>query len=505
VTRRGALKGLGGAAALWGVGVGGPDAAASNGDGTARVTVGYESAAAERAASETAAEVVYEFGFDAVTVRADLAAVEAFRRRPDVRYVERDGVYEVASQTTPWGIDRVDADAAHGRDRTGEGADVAVVDTGIDGNHGDLAPNLGEGTAFQGGTQHGSWQDDNGHGTHVAGTVGAVDDASGVVGVAPAVTLHPVKVIASPGFGLTSDIAKGIDWAADREYDVVNLSLEGDHLEAVADACEYAAEQGVVLVAAAGTGNGGSDCVRYPAAYPAGGAVSSPTRDDDLAGHSSKGPEVEVAAPGTRIYSAYLGGYATLSGTSMACPHVAGAAAHLAAAGRSREEIRETLVDTAEDVGLSSNEAGGGLLDVAAALDVEADDGAASESDDPPATPEADPDTGTETPASSSAEPREEAAAGPETPASNESGAPDAPVDARTETPTPTATETSTPTATEAPTRTPADASGGTPTPTEREPPSTSRTPTPSGDGLGLGSVWNTVTDVVRAALDGLT
>jgi subtilisin len=156
---------------------------------------------------------------------------------------------------------------------------------------------------------------------------------------------------------------------ADQGYDVASMSLGGDSMDTVADACQYAANHGVTLVAAAGNDGSCTDCVMYPAAHPEVIAVSSITEDDELSDTSSQGPEIDLAAPGKHIYSTYLGGYATLSGTSMACPHVSGAAARLAATGHSRAEIRQTLENSAEDVGLSANEVGAGLLDVAAAVE----------------------------------------------------------------------------------------------------------------------------------------
>lgn len=359
---------------------------AASGSEPIRVTVGYSDASTGQAILDRAQEVIYKFGFDAVTVDIDRNGIEAIRALDDVRYVERDGIYVISSQTLPWGVDRVDADVAQANGHSGKGADIAIVDTGIDRGHPDLAANLGKGTAFQGGTQHNQWQDDNGHGTQCAGIAAAIDNDTGVVGVASNSTLHAVKVMSTPGAGLSSDVAKGIEWVANQGYDVCNLSIGGDHLEAVADACEYAATNGVTLVAAAGNNGPCRDCVEYPAAYPEVIAVSSTTRNDSLATSSSQGPEIELAAPGENIRSTYLGGYATRSGTSMACPHVAGAAAQLATSGGSNGGIRDTLKRSAEDIGLSSNESGAGLLDVAAAHDSGSAGGTKSRSSSSPSS-----------------------------------------------------------------------------------------------------------------------
>jgi subtilisin len=139
----------------------------------------------------------------------------------------------------------------------------------------------------------------------------------------------------------------------------------------VADAVQYAYNRGILLVAAAGNSGPCSYCVGYPAAEPECIAVSATTRNDTLASFSSTGPQIEIAAPGRDIVSTYAGGgYRSLSGTSMACPHVSGAGGLLMANGYTNTEARQRLKNTAETIGLSNNEGGAGLLDVAAALGV---------------------------------------------------------------------------------------------------------------------------------------
>jgi len=339
-------------------------------------------AAVDRAAEAVDRVMALEGERKVITGRFSEQAVAALRRRPGVRYVERDGqVQAIAAaphrgQSVPWGVDRVDADVAHANGETGAG-DVAIVDTGIDSDHPDLVDNLGTGTALaEAGSGYAEpWDDDHGHGTHVAGIAGAVDDDGGVVGVSPDATLHAVKVLNEFGAGSFSDVAAGITWVADQGYDVANMSLGGGKSYAVEDAVEYAYGAGVLLIAAAGNIGPCEGCVHYPAREPEVVAVSATDRDDSLAVFSSTGPQVDVAAPGVAIPSTFPDGeYGALSGTSMAAPHVAGAGAHLMATGRTNTAARDALERSAEDVGLGDDEQGYGLLDVAAGLDLDSGD-----------------------------------------------------------------------------------------------------------------------------------
>ena len=365
-TRRDVLRATGAAVATTGLA-----GMVSGSPGTVEVNVGYDARSGRDAAVAAADDVVREFNFDAVTVRVNENAVGGLRQRPDVRYVEANGRMRALAQTTPWGIDRTDSEVAHANGDTGAGADVAIIDTGIDSDHPDLVANLGAGKAFVSarGPYAEPWDDDNDHGTHCAGTADAVDNAEGVVGVSTEATLHAVKVLDKRGSGSFSDIAAGIEYTADQGWDVGSLSLGASSgSQAVKDACTYAYGKGVLLVAAAGNDGPCTDCVGYPAAYSECIAVASSASDDSLSGFSSTGPEVELIAPGTDVYSTIPGGYDTFSGTSMACPHVSGAGAQLMANGYTNDEARSRLKSTAEDIGLASDEQGSGLLDTAAAL-----------------------------------------------------------------------------------------------------------------------------------------
>jgi subtilisin len=319
------------------------------------------------------------------------ARSESLLSRDDVAFVQPDrrlthvasGVQSARSSATlPWGIDRIDADVAHAQGATGDGVDVGIIDTGIAVDHPDLRENLADPAAeanheswadCSGESCSRRWDDDGGHGTHVAGTVAAGADGA-VVGVAPDATLHALKVCSGGGGCRTSAIVEAIRYAADQGWDVANLSLGSpQESPALQAAGQYALEAGLVPVAAAGN-RGEPDSVGYPAAYEAFVAVSATTIEDNIAGFSSRGPEVDIAAPGASVCSTHPDGHTVLDGTSMASPHVAGAMAQLLSTGYTPSEARQRLLDTAEDLERSDSQQGAGLVDVAAALGYDSGD-----------------------------------------------------------------------------------------------------------------------------------
>ncbi|WP_276301571.1 S8 family peptidase [Halorussus lipolyticus] len=388
VLRRNVLKTVGGSVAT----VGATGLAGADPGDTVEVNVGFSSERGRQQALDAASDVVRVFNsLDIVTAKMPKQAATALEQNPNIRYVEENGTMEALAQTLPWGIDRVDAEVAHANGETGKGADIAIIDTGIDSDHPDLKNNLGKGKAFvscgNGGftgncrfygnnnTCRKPWDDDNDHGTHCAGIADARDNSKGVVGVSTKATLHAVKVLDCAGSGTYSDIAAGIEYTANQGWDVGSMSLGGDSgSQALQDAVEYAQNNGVLLVAAAGNAGPCTDCVKYPAKYAEVMAVSSTNDNDNLSDFSSQGPEIEIAAPGSNIYSTVPGGYDTFSGTSMACPHVAGAGGQLMANGYDNAGARSQLKQTAESINLSANESGSGLLDAAAALGLDSSD-----------------------------------------------------------------------------------------------------------------------------------
>ena len=226
-------------------------------------------------AKQRATSVKHEFDFgdigQAVAGQFSEEAREALENNPNVRYIEDDGSMHAIGQTLPWGVDRVDADVLHSNGETGDGADVAIIDTGIDDDHPDLQANVGAGKAYvdcSGSNCNEPWSDDDNHGTHCAGIADAVDNSEGVIGVSTTATLHALKVLDNSGSGSFSDVAAAIEYTADQGWDVGSLSLGASSgSSTVKDACQYAYDNGVLLVAAAGNDGPCSDCVEYPAAY----------------------------------------------------------------------------------------------------------------------------------------------------------------------------------------------------------------------------------------------
>ena len=356
-------------------------------------------------------------GLPVVLAELPERSVEQIEDGEGVRYVEPNGQVRALGDELPWGVERVDApgawtagqeaDAWGNEDGAGDGVTVAVLDSGI--THDDAFDHLTmECTNIAEDAEDGDCEDVYGHGTHVAGTIAAAHE-SRTPGIAAGVDLHDVKVLDDDGVGTHADIAEGILEASapDREgdvgqADVINMSLGGGSNNTVESAVEAAAERGVLLVAAAGNGGnpgGNNDSVSYPANYDEVIAVAATDEDDERATFSSTGPGVEIAAPGVDIPSTWPEDgdhdfdceedcdYHNGSGTSMASPHVAGAAALALAADpdRSAEEVRTDLTATAEELDASDNEVGAGLLDAAALLEwtlADEDDGDNGEDDE---------------------------------------------------------------------------------------------------------------------------
>lgn len=285
-------------------------------------------------------------------------------------------------EVLPWGVDRIDAEevwADAGTPSTGSGVTVAVIDTGIDKDHPDLAANIIGGYNFvvkKGRLDTAAWDDDNGHGTHVSGTIAGIDNDIGVIGVAPDASLYGIKVLNNRGMGYMSDVIDGILWAAEvnigtagsPDYiDVISMSLSGPSSSSLAAAVKTAYDAGIVIVAA--SGNDGYSSVSYPAAYPQVISVGATDASDKVASWSNYDSNLDLVAPGVSVYSTYKnGGYATASGTSMACPHVSGTVALLLASGVTPGNVLGTLKSTADPLSSYDSKDGSGLVDAEEAV-----------------------------------------------------------------------------------------------------------------------------------------
>jgi subtilisin family serine protease len=270
-------------------------------------------------------------------------------------------------QEIPWGIDRIEADLVWDR-TTGLGVKVAVVDTGIDLDHPDLINNIkGNVNCIN---PRKSGDDDNGHGTHVAGIIGAVNNQIGVIGVGPEISLYAVKVLDKNGKGWLSDLIEGLEWCINNKMDIVNMSLgSSSDNQSFHDAIRKVYEAGIIQVAAAGNNGLTDGSIDYPAKYPETIAVSAVGQNSDgslyPANFSSYGPEIDLTAPGVSIKSTYINGnYKTFDGTSMATPHVSGVAAlTISVKGRmSPDELKTYLKNRAENLGLDPYKQGAGLI-----------------------------------------------------------------------------------------------------------------------------------------------
>jgi len=337
---------------------------------------------------------VYAHALNGFAAPLSPAQLRGLATDPRVAYVEPDLVVHTCEQTVPTGVDRIDADLnatanINGVDERVD-VDIAVIDTGIDGDHPDL--NVYTGYNFTRGPSH-KWDDGYGHGTHVAGSAAALDNGIGVVGVAPGARLWAVRVLGNDGSGWLSDVIAGIDWVTQNagQIEVANMSLGWQgNVPSARQAIQNSVAAGVVYVVAAGNdaqdvygsdGTLGTSDDFEPASYPEVATISAmadsdgqpgdqgePTwagNDDTFASFSnfsgsevagnpveSPGAAIDLLMPGVDIYSTYKGGaYATMSGTSMSSPHGAGLAAlYIAVNGRATDAtgvhaIRQALIN----------------------------------------------------------------------------------------------------------------------------------------------------------------
>lgn len=310
-------------------------------------------------------------------------ALMMLRNNRDVEYAEPDYIVSIGT-TRPsdpdinelWGMEQIQALEAWDIRTGAEDIVVAVIDTGVDFNHPDLEDNMIDGFDFE--NNDANPMDDNRHGTHCAGTIGAVGNNNvGVAGVAWNVRIMPLKFLDSTGSGSTADAILCIDFAIANGAHIMSNSWGGGGFnQALFDAIERAREADILFIAAAGNDSADNDRdLYYPASYDLDNiiAVASTNENDDLSNFSNFGATtVDIAAPGSNIFSTTPNdGYTVLSGTSMATPHVAGAAALIKAVNPKwdYEKIRDFLFDTVDTLtDLNGVVATGGRLNVFNAL-----------------------------------------------------------------------------------------------------------------------------------------
>ncbi|MGD8624899.1 MAG: S8 family peptidase [Anaerolineae bacterium] len=336
-------------------------------------------AAVMNALDRDGGQVHYEFDdLSTIAVTLPAQAIDGLSHNPNVVLIETDEPIYPADQTTPYGIDSVEARDVWDADRdgvvdpgapTGAGRTVCVIDSGVTASHEDFT-----GVNFVGGYPADWNVDACGHGTHVTGIVAAMNNTSGVVGVSPgAVSIYVVKVFGDDcRWSYTSTLIDAVDHCQNAGANIVNMSLvSGNYSSFGETAFQNFFDQGLLMVASAG--NGGGTDYAYPASFNGVISVAAVDANNVVPWWSRRNDRVELTAPGVDVLSTYNnGGYTTMGGTSMATPHVTAAAAVVWSADPtlSNLEIRQALQDTALDLGAAGrdDEYGFGVVKTLCAL-----------------------------------------------------------------------------------------------------------------------------------------
>ncbi|MFD2329291.1 S8 family peptidase [Cohnella sp. GCM10020058] len=286
------------------------------------------------------------------------------------RALPRPFVQTDSKMDIPWGVRRIRAPQAWSR-TTGQRVKVGVIDTGVDFSHPDLRHALSRGINL---LQRASLpHDDNGHGTHIAGTISAANASRGMIGVAPRTEIYPVKAFDTDGSAYVSDIILGIEWCVHHGMDIVNMSFGmPNRSEALLKAVESAYRAGVLIVASSGN-DGRKGRIDYPAGFGHTVAVGALDRRGRIARFTNRSAAIDIYAPGAKVESAWPNGRRrVMSGTSMATSHVTGAVALLLALrpGLSPGRIKDILRRSAKPLGYDKAPQGAGELDVLRMLEI---------------------------------------------------------------------------------------------------------------------------------------
>jgi subtilisin len=295
----------------------------------------------------------------AMAARLPQPAIDFLKSSPAVTAIEPDvEIFALDEYSAAWGVSRIGSKVVHDAGNKGGSLKVCILDSGIDRTHPELSARYAGGYDFV--NDDSDPADDNGHGTHVAGTIAATLNGTGVVGAAPEAQILAYKVLDSKGSGSFSDVIAALDACKNAGGRITNNSYgsAADPGTLTRQAFDNTYAAGLLHVAAAGNSGSGADKVDYPAKFDSVIAVAATDSSDARASFSSTGPAVELAAPGVNILSTYKGGqYAYASGTSMASPHVAGVAALVFNCGISTNaQVRARMQQTAQDLGAAGRD-----------------------------------------------------------------------------------------------------------------------------------------------------
>ncbi|EIM07328.1 extracellular alkaline serine protease [Planococcus antarcticus DSM 14505] len=350
------------------------DASAEAGDALDRVIISFKEEIDYKLLKEMGADIHEEFdAISAVSVTLpDETTIQAASHDSSIEYIEENSVVRAAAQTTTWGYRTIKANTATSLGYTGKGVKIAIIDSGINSKHPDLKVAGGVSKV----ANSSAFTDGNGHGTHVAGVIGAQNNSIGIVGVAPDSQLYSVKVLSANGIGTLEGVVAGIQWAIDQKVDIINMSLTTvNNDQTLRDITKKAYEAGILIVAASGNEreSGLYSDVLYPARFPSVIAVGSVSQLNKLSYFSNYGASQELVAPGENILSSFVDSlstsqddYAISEGTSVASPFAAGTFAQYMEAypHLSNKQLRETVKRAATDLGAKGrdNQYGNGLI-----------------------------------------------------------------------------------------------------------------------------------------------